>query len=630
MSTPSQLPQVLQFGVFEIDARAGELRKSGVKLKLQEQPFQLLCMLVEHTGEVVTREELRGRLWAADTFVDFDHSLNAAVKRLRDTLGDSAENPVFIETLARRGYRFIGSISGSPEEVAKPAKFRSSFLAGSIGSYRTVLASAAVVIVTVLAILSSVSIYGRRPGLGEKRIESLAVLPLENLSRDLEQEYFSTGMTDALIAQLSQAGALRVASRTSVMRYKGTKKSLPEIARELHVDGVIEGSVLRSGNRIRIVAQLIQARTDQQLWAESYERDLTDILGLQAEVAQAIVKQVRSQLAPGKQAPFHSTTTVHPEAYEAYLKGCFYRDSSNTKAGIKKAQDYFQNAIRKDPNFAAAYAGLADSYLDLGSYRWMPPQEAYRYGNAAVLKALELDETLGEAHSTLGYLSWQYAWDWQRAEAELRRSIDLNPNYLEGHEGLAWYLAWSGRSEDALAEIEKIRKLDPVRTITLLDVSGVYYHRRDYKLLIDASQKSMVVNPDQWSSHYFLGVGREGAGQLAEAIPEYQKAVEMSQNNTDAVAGLAHAYAASGRRVEARKILDELNRQTKSSYVSPYMVATIHAGMGEREKAFEFLERAYRERSPDIPYFLKADLRVDVLRADPRFQDLLRRVGLPQ
>ncbi len=630
MSTSSQLPQVLRFGVFEVDARAGELRKGGVKLKLQEQPFQLLCMLVEHTGEVVTREELRARLWPADTFVDFDHGLNAAVKRLRDTLGDSAENPVFIETLARRGYRFIGPSSEPPEQRAKPTKFRSSFVAGSIRSYRITWAATAVAILVVLAILSSVFVYSRRPGVGEKHIESLAVLPLENLSRDLEQEYFSAGMTDALIAQLSQAGAVRIASRTSVMRYKGTKKSLPEIARELNVDGVIEGSVLRSGNRVRIVAQLIQARTDQQLWAGSYERDLTDILGLQTEVAQAIVKQVRSQLAPGQQAPFHSATTMNPGAYDAYLKGRFYQDSSNIQAGIKKSQDYFQDAIRQDPNFAAAYAGLADCYLNLGAYRWIPPQEAYRYGNAAVLKALELDETLGEAHSTLGYLSWQYAWDWQRAEMELRRSIDLNPNYIEGHQGLAWYLAWSGRGEDALAEIEKIRKLDPVRPITLLDVSGVYYHRRDYKSLIDASQKSVAVNPDQWSSHYFLAVGQEGAGQFAKAIPEYQKAVEMSQNDTDALAGLAHAYAASGRRAEARKILEELNRQTRTGYVSPYMVATIHAGMGEREKAFEFLERAYQERSPDIPYFLKADLRVDVLRADPRFQDLLRRVGLPQ
>jgi len=376
--------------------------------------------------------------------------------------------------------------------------------------------------------------------------------------------------------------------------------------------------------------QLIEASTDTHVWAESYERDLVDILRLQAEVAQAIVKQIRLQLTPEQQAQFRSTTAVNPQAYEAYLRGRFYQDTSTTQVGIKKAQDYFQDAIRKDPNFAAAYAGLADCYLALGSYRRLPPQEAYRYGNAAVLKALELDETLGEAHSTLGYLSWRYAWDWQKAETELRRSIDLSPNNIDGHEGLAWYLAWSGRGDDALAEIEKIRKLDPARSITLLDVSGIYYHRRDYKSLIGASRKSVAANPDHWESHYFLGVGYEGAGQLAEAIPEYQKAVEIAQNDTDAVAGLAHAYAASGRRVEARKILDELHRQTRTSYVSPYMIATIQAGMGEREKAFELLERAYQERSPDIPYFLKADLRVDVLRSDPRFQDLLRRVGLPQ
>ena len=467
-----------------------------------------------------------------------------------------------------------------------------------------------------------------RPGAGT--IRSLAVLPLENLSRDPEQDYFADGMTETLITNLSRIDTLRVVSRTSVMHYKRTNKTLPEIAKELNVDGVVEGSVMRSGTRVRITTQLLEARTDRHVWADTYDRDLVDVLRLQSEVAEAVAQQVRIQLTPEQQARFRSAPAVNPKAYEAYLNGRSLHEFADTQVSIKRAQSYFEEAIRQDPNFALAYAGLAECYLDLGAFRWMPPQDAYRHSSDVVHKALELDDTLGEAHSTLGYLDWQFSWDWQAAEREIRRAVDLNPNYVEGHVTLAWYLAWTGHRDEALAEVQKILRLDPVFPYIALQEAGVYYHLRDYKSLLEAAEKSVAKNPGNWESHYFLAVGYEGSGRPSQAVPEYQQAVELSQRDFDALAGLAHAYAAMGKRAEAEKILNELQRQAKGAYVSPYMIAVTYAGLGQNDKAFEFLEKAYQERSPDIAYFLKADLRLDPLRRDPRFLDLLRRVDFPQ
>jgi TolB-like protein/DNA-binding winged helix-turn-helix (wHTH) protein/Tfp pilus assembly protein PilF len=621
--------QVIRFGIFEVDRRAGELWKKGLRVKLQDQPLQILLALLEKPGEVVTREELRAKLWPTDTFVDFDHGLNAGVKRLRDALDDSAENPRFVETLPRRGYRFIATIASDTihgeHPAASPKKLKKWVLPLGVG---------AAVVIALLAALAR-DAGGLRSRLFshssvQPHIHSLAVLPLKNLSGDPNQEYFADGMTEELITELSRLTSLKVVSRTSVMQYKEEKrKPLPQIAQELHVDGVIEGSVLRSGNRIRIAAQLIYAPTDQHLWVETYERDLGEVLKLQGEVAEAIAHQVRIQVTPDQQVRFHSAPAVNPAAYEAYLKGQFY-ESDGTQASLTQAQGYFEEAAREDPGFALAYVGLADCYSELGTYRWMPPQDAYRHGSDAVQKALQLDPTVGEAHSTLGYLNWQYRWDWQAAERELRRAADLNPNYVEGHETLVWYLAWSRRRDEALAEVQKIRALDPAYPYASVDESGVYYHQRDYKSLIEASQRAVLTNPNSWSSHYFLAVGYEGSGQLEQAVPEYQRAVDLSQRNSDTIAGLAHVYATSGKKAEAEKIVGDLQRESKTGYVSPYMIAAICSGLGQKDKAFEFLEKAYQEKSPDIAYFIKADLRMDPLRSDPRFQDLLRRIRLPQ
>jgi len=487
----------------------------------------------------------------------------------------------------------------------------------------------AVVILAIAAILGVLTV-GARFYLGRpaKRINSIAVLPLENLSRDPEQEYFVDGMTDALITDLSKIGALRVISRTSAMHYKGTNKTVPEIAKELNVDGIVEGSVMRSGNRVRITAQLIRATTDQHVWADSYEHDLGDVLKLQGEIAQAIAQEVRVQLTPQQQARLGSARAVNPEAYESYLKGQYYLNATSTRDGIKRAQNYFEQAIQKDPNFAQAYVGVADCYLSLSEFRLLSPQDAYQHGNEAVRKAIELDSTLGEAHATLGWLSWRHEWNWRTAEREFRYAVELSPSYVVGHERLALYLGWSGRRAEALAEIAKIKELNP--ELASLLASNPYYHLRDYKGLLEVSRNSVTSNPGAWTPHYWLGVAYEGLNEQMEAVPQYKIAIELSEGDQDPTAALAHAYASIGRKAEAEKILRELQQRSKTSYVSPYMIATIYAGLGEKDRAFEFLEKAYRERSSDISYFIKADLRIDNLRSDPRYADLLRRMGLPQ
>jgi TolB-like protein/DNA-binding winged helix-turn-helix (wHTH) protein/Flp pilus assembly protein TadD len=633
MSAPAPTARVLRFDTFELDLRAGELRKHGAKLRLQGQPLQVLATLLKHADDLVTREELRAQIWPADTFVDFDHSLHNAIARLRETLGDSAETPRYIETLPRRGYRFIAPVEGvetqAPERSAPgeqaseaPVRVRQSKTRAALTLTLVILAATGSAFWLVRAV--------SRPASAAPRLRSIAVLPLENLSGDPSQEYFADGMTDELITDLAKVGALRVISRTSVMRYKGTKKGLPEIARELNVDGIVEGSVLRSGNRVRITAQLLHAPTDQHLWAETYERDLGNVLGLQSEVAQTIALQVRAQLTPQQQARLRSAPAVNPEAYEAYLRGRYYLSNQfSTKQPLNMAKSYFEESIRKDPGFALAYSGLADSYVYLAFFRQLSPEDAYRPAKEALRKALELDDTIGEAHDTLGLLSWRSELNWNAAEREFNRAIALAPSYSCAHEDRAVYLSSIGRRAEALAEIAKSSELDPGPSSAMAE-SAAYYQLRDYQNLIEASRMGVVSYPNEWTEHYNLGVGYEGTGKLLEAISEYQKAIEMSNGDQDPTASLAHAFAVMGRRAEAEKILHDFERKSKSGYVSPYMMATMYAGLGDKDRAFEFLETAYQERSLDISWHLKADLRIDNLRSDPRFQALLRRVGFPQ
>ena len=630
MPTSQLGARLLRFDNFELDVRAGELRKHGVRLRLQGQPLQVLAALLKRAGDVVTREELRAQIWTTDTFVDFDHSLHNAIARLREVLGDSAERPRYIETLPRRGYRFIAPVEAG--DLPAPSAAADSALRADLPVRLRFTKSHALLLTTVFAVLViGIAFWlartGGAPTNAAPRLNSIAVLPLDNLSGDPSQEFFADGMTDQLITDLAKVGSLRVISRTSIMRYKGTRKALPEIARELNVDAIVEGSVIRSGQRVRVTAQLVQAPTDQHLWAETYDRDLGDILKLQGEVADAIAGQVRAQLTPTQQALIRRAPAVDPAAYDAYLKGRLYFVNEFTKPdSIKKAQRYFEESIQKDPKFALAYAGLADSYVYLAFAGALQKDQAYKSAKEALVKALQLDDSIGEAYDTLGLLSFEFDWDWEAADREFNRAIALAPSYSCAHEDRAIFLAFIGRRAEALAELTKIDQLDYGLSAGYSE-STTYYELRDYPNLIESSRRGLLLDPNDWFQHFTLAVGYEGTGKVREAISEYQKAFTISGNSQSAVA-LAHAYSAAGKKAEAEKFLHDLQRKLKDTSASPYTMATIYVGLGETDKALEFLGKAYSEKSFDIRGSLKSDLLLDSLRPDPRFQSLLRGMSL--
>ncbi len=634
MSTSPPAARLLRFDDFELDVRAGQLRKRGSRLRLQGQPLQVLSALLNRAGEVVTREELRSEIWSADTFVDFDHSLHNAIARIREALGDSADSPRYIETLPRRGYRFIAPVERVDAQV--PSDSPQSEPPRELSVTRSLSKPRAFVITALLALVVTAFVWlartGTHPTSAAPRLNSIAVLPLSNLSGDPSEEFFADGMTDQLITDLAKVGSLRVVSRTSVIRYKGTKTALPEIARELNVDAIVEGSVIRSGQRVRVTAQLLQAPTDRHLWAETYDRDLGDVLRLQGEVAQAIAEQVRAQLTPRQQAIFRSARSVNPQAYEDYLRGRYYLDNQFAMPGpLKMAKNDFEESVRKDRDFALGYSGLALAYIYLyffGNGEFSPDQ-AYRLAKEASEKSLQLDDSNGEAHYAHALITFYFDWDFKTAERELDDAIALAPSYAWAHECRALHLSILGRRSEALEELANIGQLDPGPG-SMLAMSNVYYLLRDYQKLIEVSRKGVTAYPNEWENHRLLGVGYEATGQREEAITEYQKAVELSEGNHDATAFLAHAYAEAGRRDEAEKILARLMQKSKTARVSPYVIGTIYASLHDNDRAFAFLEKAYQEKSPDILWDLKADMRLDNLRSDPRFQDLLGRMNFPK
>jgi serine/threonine protein kinase/tetratricopeptide (TPR) repeat protein len=486
-------------------------------------------------------------------------------------------------------------------------------------------------LLALLVVLATLNVGGWRdrlwPRAAPGAIESLAVLPLENLSRDPEQEYFAEGMTDELITSLAKISALRVISRTSVMRYKGTNKPLPEIARGLDVDGIIEGSTLRADGRVRITAKLIQAKTERLLWANSYERHQRDVLALQGEVAQAIANEIKVKLTPQEQARLSSTHPLNPEAYEAYLKGR-YEWNRRTEEGLRKSLEYFHQAIAAEPSYAAAYSGLADSYSMLWDNGFLGSDECIPKARAAALKAIEIDDNLAEAHVSLAMVMGSYDWNWTAAEKEYRRAIELNPNYATAHHWYAGHLAQMGHHVEALEEIRKARQLDPLSPRINAVVGLHLYWARQYDLALEELNKALELNRNDPLTHNILGVVYLQKGKNREAIAELLRANQLIGEKGLPLLDLAYAYAFVGERDEARKMLEKLERQAKRTYVSPTGIGLIYAVLGERQQAFAWLERAYEQRDYSL-LELKVDPIFDPLRSDPRFQDLLRRVGLP-
>ena len=638
MQRPNDASGRLRFSVFEVDLRARELTKRGMRMPMQDQPFQVLAMLLEKPGELVTREELCKRLWS-QTVVDFDHGLNKAINKIRGALGDSAENPRFIETVARRGYRFLADVTPVDTAAERPSGPVIESRVAPPDSGRAELAHAtsalkqprwpharrvlglglALALVAAVWMLYS---HGQPP-----KIRSLAVLPLESLSGDATQDYFADGMTDALIADLGQISALRVISRTSAMAYKHVHKPLPEIARELDVDAVVEGTVLRSGERVRITAQLIQVPEEKHLWAQSYEGELQDTLVLQNSVARAIAAQIQAALNPQKETALEKKRKVNPEAYEDYLNGRYFWNK-RTREGLVKATEYFRHAIDTDPGFAAAYSGLADSYALSGDWEYgiLSPQDAFPKARAAVTKALALDDNLSEAHTSLAFIQDLYDWEWASAEKEYQRALALNPGYATAHQWYAWHLMVMGRNAEAIAELKKAENLDPLSLIIAADLADALCIAHLYDESMQQSQKAMEMDPHFGVAHYQLGQALEQKHQHAEAIAEFRRAIELSGGNTTFESNLANAYAVSGRRDEAMKIVKNLeNRQSESSSTDA-SIALIYVGLGDNDRAMVWLNKAFQARfNPSIlvrPVF-------DPLRSDPRFQDLLHRIDLP-
>jgi TolB-like protein/DNA-binding winged helix-turn-helix (wHTH) protein/Tfp pilus assembly protein PilF len=646
----------VRFGAFEADLMTCELRKNGLRLKLSEQPFQVLAVLLEKPGDVVSREQLRNRLWPRDTFGDFDHGLNNAVMRLREVLGDSSDSPCFIETLPRRGYRFIAPVeelgaaareaherevsNGHPAKTARPPEEivppRLTSPGGVSGNYWLALPRILILSLALLLgviVLTGITAHYRNGVIASKdkakTPTSLVVLPLENLSGDKEQDFFADGMTDDLIANLAKIRSLRVISRSTAMAYKGARKPLSEIARELNVDAVVEGTVLRSGDRVRITAELVQVSTDRHLWADTYESQIGDVLALQNRVSSAIVDEIRINLTPEEKERLAKNPAVSPQAYENYLKGRYYWNKRSDE-GLTKAISYFEEATREDPQYALAYAGLADAYAIIGAkiFGTMPASAAAPKAKAAALQALQLDTTLAEAHTSLATIRFNYDWDWPAAASGFKRAIELNPNYATAYQRYSLYLMAMGQTRESFEQINRARTLDPLSISINFSLGWRYYLARQYNKAVEQLNNTLEMDPSYELPHLVLGQVYAQRHDFDHAIPELQRAAALAHNTPLMISALANAYAISGRKVEAEKLLAQLLADSEHQYVSPYYVAVVYAGLGNKDRAMEWLERSFSDHSNGL-VFLKVDPELDALRGDARFQALQRQVGFP-
>jgi TolB-like protein/DNA-binding winged helix-turn-helix (wHTH) protein/Flp pilus assembly protein TadD len=626
--------RILKFGGFEADLRTGELAKFGKRVRLQEQPFQLLVMLLEKPGVLVTREELHLKLWPQTT-VDFDHGLNKAMSKIREALGDSAENPRFIETVARRGYKFLADVTvvgGEQTKIAagdvtvrpNPGPLPLGDAGTSPRRLLRFFSWRLFGVVPVLAISLSTMFYPWRHS--SPIIHSIVVLPLQNLSSDASQEYFADGMTDELITSLAQINRLRVISSASAIAYKGARKPLREIARELNVDAVVKGSVLLSGNRVRITARLIEIPSERDVWAQSYEGDLHDTLKLQSEIARAIAEQFRIILNRQERVPLTKPTAENPDAYEAYLKGRYFWNR-RTGDGLKRAIEYFNRAIALDPSYAEAYSGLADAYALSGHWEYgvLPPQDAFVRAKAAATKALALNGNLGEAHTSLAYILDLYGRDWEAAEMEYKLAFKLNPAYATLHLWYAWHLMIMGKTSESIAEFQKADSLDPLSLVINANLADALCISHFYDKSVEQSRKTLELSPNFAIGHYVLGEALEQKHLYDEAIAEFQKAIELSGHSGAFDSNLAYAYAVSGRKEEATKIVKDLEAQHNPAVDAD--IALVYEGLGDQNQAMAWLNKAYDSQfNPSIllrPAF-------DPLRSDARFSDLLRRLGIPQ
>jgi TolB-like protein/DNA-binding winged helix-turn-helix (wHTH) protein/Tfp pilus assembly protein PilF len=625
----------IQFGTFELDPAAGELRKHGIRIRLQDQPLQVLQQLLEHPGEVVTKEELQKRIWPADTFVDFDHGLYSAVQRLRDALGDTADTPRYIETLPRRGYRLIATVTngnGIEQKVVENAEASALVIPEQLPpsgrAYKPILLAAGGILVALLVALAVKGGVLRERWFGSATapaIQSIAVLPLQNLSSDASQEYFADGLTDALITDLAQIGSLKVISRTSTMRYKKSDKTLPEIARELNVDGIVEGTVQRSGDRVRITAQLIHASTDKHLWANSFERDARDVLPMESEIAEGIAKEIRAKLTAQEQTRIATAQPVNIKAFEDYLQG----ESHFNKYGrgyndqeLRKAIEYFEQATREDPNFAPAHVKLFQAYDRAAEFE--RPTETMPRERAAAERALSLDPDSSDAHLALANVKFSYDWDWAGAEEEFKRALQLNPNNANAREEFGDYLQAVGRINEGMIEQQRAQELDP----HIDHLSNGFYRSRQYARGIEWLQKQIEIDP-QSGVHYIQLTNFYGQQDMQ---PEYIATMATTARLygfPQLAESLSRIYANAGYRAAMLKFCSSIEQLQKAGTIwMPGYLADFYTRLGEQEKALRWLEIAYEQHDGSIT-FLGCDPEWDSIRSTPRFRALIRRLGFP-
>lgn len=585
-----------------------------MRIKLQEQPYQVLVALLERPREVVTRDDLQKRLWPSDVVVDFDRGLNKAINRVREALSDDADNPRFIETLPQRGYRFLAEVETASIAVppAEPDTHRSV-------SRRGLVTAAGGLIAAPLLVLGYRRFFSQ-----VARIESIAVLPLENLSGDREQEYFSDGMTDELIGEISRIGSMRVISRTSIMQYKGVRKPLAEIARELNVDAVLEGTVVQSGGRVRITAQLIRARDERHLWSERYERALADVLTVQAEVARSVAAQIQTKLTPPPATAVAKRRPVNPEAHDVFLQGNHFLQQGIRGTG--KSIALFKRAIEIDPGHAASYAGLAEALIYAGIFGFRPSSETHAEARLAALKALELDESSAGAHNVLADVKKGLDWDFAGAEVEYRRALQLDPSHLLTRLWYGEFLVRAGRYAEAFEQSRQALALDPVSPKGHSTQAMLLFRLRRFDEAISTSQHALDLDPSFVNALWWQGLSYAGKRDFTKSVACLMKAIALSEGPLFP-ALLGHVYGRSGERAKAAGVLKELTAMSNERFVSPMDFAIVYAGLGDANSTFAWLEIAYRSRATRIHEL--PQMYFDSVRSDPRYMDLARRVGLP-
>ena len=645
--------RLYEFGVFRIDTRERQLLRNGDPVPLPPKVYDTLLVLVENRGHIVEKEALMKAVWP-DTFVE-EANLTVHISALRKALGETVSEHQYIETLPRRGYRFVSTVTQvknggaevpaadpvttdaiiqgngrieaakmeSPEDESVPVPnqaFPSLTRGWSLSLW-------ALGLCTLLGLIGAVYYYTRAKRADDRlKIRSIAVLPFKPLVADNRDESLEMGMCDALITRLSAINQLVVRPTSSVVRYNKLGQDPVVAGRELGVDALLEGYVQRSGNRIRVTAQLLSTADGKHLWSGQFDDNSTGIFAVEDSISQQIINALLLRLTGEEQRRIAKHYTENVEAYQLYLRGRYFQNK-RTKEGLNKSIDYFQQAIEKDPEYARAFAGLADSYIGLAVRADMPPQDSYQKAKTAALRALEIDNTIAEAHASLANVKYWFDWDWAGAESECKRAIELSPNYAQAHQIYAALLMLVGRKQEAVSEIKQAQSLDPLSLPIGVQVARVLYFLRDYDESIEQCRKTLEMDTNYGGAHLFLGRAYKQKQMYKESLPELQKAKEFFGDSAEVLAVIGYTYAVSGRRAEAEKALKDLQGLSNQRYVSPYHIAMVYAGLGKRDETFRWLEKAYADREGRMS-LLKLAPEFDGVRSDPRFADLIRRVGL--